>query len=940
MSPKNKEHYQSEKEAIHLLLTGIGDKIYSTVDACKTTYDMWIAIERLQQGESLNIQDVKTNLFWEFGKVTSHDGESMESYYSRFYKMINEMIINNLTIVMMQVNVHKEIAKSITPLSESASEEDSDPEQAQRDKEMQKNLALIAKYINDNQTGRFGNQRTVSLAGARETVGSQAEKGVSLQAEQDDWLANTDEEIDEQELEAHYSYLAKIQEVPNADSGTDTEPLEQTDQNAEKCDDDRVVLAKLIANLTLDTEENKKILKKLKKTNVSLTQELKEELVDQAWEKHSHDHFCTPTAYDMEILIKTCLIPLALKTQNDSFKFVHELKQEMHADLKYVESFKKEIDELESDKAEFSNMYDLLLQECVSQDVMCSYLNSLTDLDAHTELQCLYRHKVKECKCLTQKLSKQTETVSKEVYNELSQSFAKLEKHSISIELALQQCQEQMKLTRFAKKKRQLDLVQGNIMINRIYYVECLNHNLLSVGQFYDADLEVAFRKYTCFVRDLRGNDLLIDNRGSDLYIISLQETSSSTLICFIAKALLTQAWFWHRRLSHLKFDFINLLLKKDIMIGLPKLKYVKDQLYSSCEVSKDKKNSFKTKGCSKLERKAKSALYGPTRDGENLDKMKEKGDSCILVGYSTQSKGYRVYNKRTRLMVESMHLRFDKIKGMSKTSVDNNTSCLILQRQIASDYDKSVPAPQLQNVSPSADTTTSSQQELDLLFCLLYDEFFTAAKGYAQKEGVDFEESFAPVALLEAEDVYVPQLDGFVDPDHLEKVYRIRKALYGLKQHPRAWFEELLNFLMSKGFTKDANHAECLDTRKSTYGGIQLLVHACYSISPTSYNKDDLSWSVDLKSNTTEDIISIGSFVEAFVLDHYVLVRKIFLARVLYTCSCSNGVLICDHVGVMFHLLRVRGDNLFTTIAARVLRYYVYFVLVFDFDLSLSSFC
>ncbi|GKF76835.1 hypothetical protein Tco_0229305 [Tanacetum coccineum] len=99
------EHYQSEKEAIHLLLTRIRDEIYSTVDACKTTHNIWIAIERLQQGESLNIQDVKTNLFWEFGKFTSHDGESMESYYSRFYKMMNEMIRNNLTFATMQVNV-------------------------------------------------------------------------------------------------------------------------------------------------------------------------------------------------------------------------------------------------------------------------------------------------------------------------------------------------------------------------------------------------------------------------------------------------------------------------------------------------------------------------------------------------------------------------------------------------------------------------------------------------------------------------------------------------------------------------------------------------------------------------------------------------------------------------------------------------------------------
>ncbi|GJU86754.1 hypothetical protein Tco_1294300 [Tanacetum coccineum] len=155
----------------------------------------------------------------------------------------------------------------------------------------------------------------------------------------------------------------------------------------------------------------------------------------------------------MEILVKTCLMPLALKTQNDSFAFVHELKQEMHADLKYVESLEDELDELESDKAEFSNMYDMLLQECVSKDVMCSYLQSSSDLDEITELQCLYLHKVRECDCLAQKLSEQTEFVSKEIYTELSQSFAKLEKHSISLEIALQECQEQLKNDTVCKEK-------------------------------------------------------------------------------------------------------------------------------------------------------------------------------------------------------------------------------------------------------------------------------------------------------------------------------------------------------------------------------------------------------------------------------------------------------------------------------------------------------
>nr|GFB10688.1 retrovirus-related Pol polyprotein from transposon TNT 1-94 [Tanacetum cinerariifolium] len=87
------------------------------------------------------------------------------------------------------------------------------------------------------------------------------------------------------------------------------------------------------------------------------------------------------------------------------------------------------------------------------------------------------------------------------------------------------------------------DLVQGNVTINRVYYIEGLNHNLFSVGQFCDADLEVAFRKSTCFVRDLQGNDLLTGNRGSDLYTISLQESTSSTPLCLMAKATPSQTW-------------------------------------------------------------------------------------------------------------------------------------------------------------------------------------------------------------------------------------------------------------------------------------------------------------------------------------------------------------------------------------------------------------
>nr|GFC89291.1 integrase, catalytic region, zinc finger, CCHC-type, peptidase aspartic, catalytic [Tanacetum cinerariifolium] len=110
------------------------------------------------------------------------------------------------------------------------------------------------------------------------------------------------------------------------------------------------------------------------------------------------------------------------------------------------------------------------------------------------------------------------------------------------------------------------DLVQGAVMIKRVYYVEGLNHNLFSIGQFCDADLEVAFRKSTCFIRDLKGNDLLTGSHGTDLYSITLQDTNCPNLICLMAKATSSQAWLWHRRLSHLNFDTINLLSKNDIV--------------------------------------------------------------------------------------------------------------------------------------------------------------------------------------------------------------------------------------------------------------------------------------------------------------------------------------------------------------------------------------
>nr|GFA53455.1 retrovirus-related Pol polyprotein from transposon TNT 1-94 [Tanacetum cinerariifolium] len=402
------------------------------------------------------------------------------------------------------------------------------------------------------------------------------------------------------------------------------------------------------------------------------------------------------------------------------------------------------------------------------------------------------------------------------------------------------------------------DLVQGAVTIKRVYYVEGLNYNLFSVAQFCDADLEVVFRKSTCYIRDLKGNDLRTGSHGIDLYSITLQDTNCPNPICLMDKASSSQAWLWHRRLSHLNFNTINLLSKNDIVVGLPKLKFVKDHLCSSCELGKAKRKSFHTKLTPSSKRRLQLLhrdLCGPmrvasingkryvlvivddhsrytwnhflrskdetpevlidflrlvqrglqaqvrvvrtdkgteflnqtlhayfvaegilhqtfvartpeqngvverrnrtlvedtrtmlsaakvplffwaeaiatacftqnrslviprhektpyhiindrkpsvkffhifgsicyiVRDGENLDKMKEKGDECIFVGYSTHSRAYRVFIKRTRVIMESIHVNFDELPQMASDQINSDPAHVNFDEYIHVNFDE-----------------------------------------------------------------------------------------------------------------------------------------------------------------------------------------------------------------------------------------------------------
>nr|GEY38658.1 retrovirus-related Pol polyprotein from transposon TNT 1-94 [Tanacetum cinerariifolium] len=140
------------------------------------------------------------------------------------------------------------------------------------------------------------------------------------------------------------------------------------------------------------------------------------------------------------------------------------------------------------------------------------------------------------------------------------------------------------------------DLQWRNILITGVYFVEGLGHNLFSVGQFCDSDLEVAFRRNACFVRSLEGVDLLKRDRSTNIYTINLHDMAYASPICLMARASSTKSWLWHQRLSHLNFDTINDLTKNDLVTGLPKFKYHKEHLCPSCEQEKSKRASHPPK--------------------------------------------------------------------------------------------------------------------------------------------------------------------------------------------------------------------------------------------------------------------------------------------------------------------------------------------------------
>nr|GEW46074.1 hypothetical protein [Tanacetum cinerariifolium] len=471
-------------------------------------------------------------------------------------------------------------------------------------------------------------------------------------------------------------------------------------------------------------------------------------------------------------------------------------------------------------------------------------------------------------------------------------------------------------------------------LINFVQKFMGLGHNLFSVGQFCDSDLEVAFGQHTCFIRNLDGVDLLTGSRGNNLYTLSLQDMMASSPICLLSKASKTKSRLWHRRLSHLNFDAINHLARQGLVRGLPKLKFEKDHLCLACAMGKKAVATIcynQTRSIirprhgktpydlihNKLLDLSFLYMFGtlcyPTNDSENLGKLQPKSSlgpalnemspvtiSSGLVQKSSSSTPYVPPSRNDwDLLFQPMFdellnpplsvdpqapkvialiakviplVQADSTGSPSSTSVDQDapspskshttpeTQSSVVPQDVEEDNidievahmgnDSLLGVPILEVTSAQFSSTVWElvlrpykvmvitvkwiyKVKLDKLGGILKNKARLVARGYSQEEGIDFEESFASVARLEAiriflayaahknmvvyhmdvktvflngnlrEEVYVSHPDGFVDQDNPNHVYKLKKALYGLKQAPRAWYDRLSSFLISQDFSK-----------------------------------------------------------------------------------------------------------------------------------------
>ncbi|GKE66953.1 integrase, catalytic region, zinc finger, CCHC-type containing protein, partial [Tanacetum coccineum] len=220
-------------------------------------------------------------------------------------------------------------------------------------------------------------------------------------------------------------------------------------------------------------------------------------------------------------------------------------------------------------------------------------------------------------------------------------------------------------------------------------------------------ELEVAFRRNTCFVRNLERVDLLKGSRTTNLYIINLYEMTFASPIFLMSCATSTKSWLWHQCLSHLNFDTINELAKNNLVISLLKFKYMKDHLFLSFEQGKSKKSPHRPKpipnsknrlhllhmdlcGPMRVESiNGKRALCYPKNDHEDIGKLGAKGDVGFFLALSYGFEQHRLK---------------PELQGMNSGHISSGLDL---------------------NYAPSTITSQKlTKRELDLLFEAMYDDY------------------------------------------------------------------------------------------------------------------------------------------------------------------------------------------------------------------------
>ncbi|GJS65073.1 retrovirus-related pol polyprotein from transposon TNT 1-94 [Tanacetum coccineum] len=889
-----RDQLNAEAEAVQIILTGINNDIYSTGDACLNACEMWKAIERLKQGESITVQDLETNLYWEFGKFTSRDGESLESYYSRFYKMMNELVRNQCHVTNHQVNVQfllqlqPEWQRFVTLVKQS---------QELKTVSYHKLYDILKQH--QNEVNEIRTERLARTANPLALVAQQQ----PVYHPPNHPTQNT-----------QYSSTRSQQSTRNRGKAIVTSSAPTYDPEPATVTEDEEMskekeIDKLMALISLSF---KKI---YKPTNNNLRTSSNTSRANQ----ENSLRINRGTGYDHQRAVNVAGARENVGTpvvQKSGIQ-CYNCKEYGHVsrECQKPKPIKKQLIITGGKRSNWKH----IICTCATTSRGYSQLQLTNPGPIFDDEP---THKAQDEPDATDNLDQERDGPCFLVEIILFIVDSGCSKHMTgNLKLLTNFVEKFLGTVKFGNDQIAPilgygDLVQGAITIKRVYYVEGLNHNLFSVGQFCDADLEVAFRKSTCYIRDLKGNDLLTGSRGTDLYSISLQDSTSPNPICLMAKATSSQAWLWHRRLSHLNFDTINLLSKNNIVNGLPKLKFVKDfcVLLRELDMKRHWLEHLKQNGVVERQNRtlveaartmlsaAKVPLFFWAEAIEQhvlLKKRSLEGDACILLGTSSQqSYRYVCSDPVPQCSTRSTTLNeLELLYSLMFSELLNGTSHVVSKSSAvhaADNLDKrqqhntthtstttDVADPPPLNIHSTHQTLTQltnfqtrHQLEIDGEMCMfaltvsriepknikeamadsawiesIQEELHQCdrldentvirnksrlmAKGYAQKEGIDFEESFAPVARLEAvrlfiayaahksftvyqmdvktsflygplkEEVYVNQPDGFVDPYHPDKVYRLKKALYGLKQAPRAWYDELSNFLVSNGFSK-----------------------------------------------------------------------------------------------------------------------------------------